>query len=220
MLSFVADQVEIVVPVSSASHVDRNVRRELPDPARAFEGFAMVAAGKALERADPGSSAALLGTGPTPFHTQPERLFDGDSVVLPGALVDAIERAQATHLVLLTKHRDEARLRFERGYLGSGRLRGIGYYVDPDQQVIMVKGGTVASGFIAAYVFLRLHLVDVATGKVVAQQTVTESVVRSAAESEKAGDPWDMLDATQKVRLLRGLLEREVAAAVPRLLAR
>jgi hypothetical protein len=219
VLSFVADQVEIVVPVSTGSYIDRNVRRELPDPARAFEGFVLVAAGKALERADRGATASLLGTGVMPFHAQPERLFDGDSVALPGALVDAIERAQATHLVLITKHREEARLRFYRNHVGSGRLRGIGYYVDPDQQVVL-GSGAMASGFIAAYVFVRLHLVDVASGKVVARETVTESIVESAAASDKAGDPWDMLDATQKVRLLRGLLEREVGAAAARLLLR
>jgi hypothetical protein len=221
VVSFIADRIEIVVPVQgTGSRIDRNLRRELPDTARAFEGFALVAAGMALEKADRGATASLVSTGATPFHDQPERLFDRGSLALPDAVVDAIEQARATHLVLLTKHRDEARLRFYNSYVGSGRLRGIGYYLDHDQGVVVRESGAVADGFIAPYVFVRVSLVDVATGRLAAQETITESIVVPVAASNKTSDPWNVLDAAHKVRLLRDLLEQSIAETVRRIVAR
>lgn len=221
VLSFVADRLEVVVPVQgTGSRIDRNLRREVPDAGRAFDGFALVAAGRAIEKTEPGAAVALIGTGPTPFHDRPERLFDGGALALPDAVLDAVERERATRLLLLTKHGDDARLRFYDSYVGSGRLRGLGFYLDHDMGVVVRDTGAVADGFIAPYVFIRLSLVDVASAKVIATQNITASMVVAVAESGGASDPWQMLDGTEKVRLLRRLLETEVDVAVTRLLGR
>ena len=77
--------------------------------------------------------------------------------------------------------------------------------------------GERTQGFIAPFVFFRLALVELATGKVLAEQTVREST--SIANQRSAG-AWDALTAEQKVRILNQLVRRETQRALPELLGK
>lgn len=220
VIALVGDKLELVYPVqTTGSNLDRNVRRQLPDPAGAFDRIALASLGKALEAAQPGAKANLLGLPPSPLHEQPERLFSGDSIALPGSLVDAIERTAATHVVLLTKHRSEARVPVRDGHIGIGALRGLGYYIDGNTRIVLTESGERAPGFLAAYAHMQLSLADARSGNILKKRFIAASQMYPVAGTEKAIDPWDVLSAEDKVGRLRLLLENSLTGEVARLLA-
>ena len=70
---------------------------------------------------------------------------------------------------------------------------------------------------LAPFAYMRLSLVDVATGDIVRDQLVRAMRPYFAA-GVSVVDPWDVLNADQKVEALKQLLESEVGKAVPTLI--
>jgi hypothetical protein len=219
VISLVGDKLELVYPVQgTGSNLDRNLRRHLADPTGAYDQIALASLGKALESAAGGGKASLLSLPPSALHEQPERLFSGDSITLPGNLVDALERTAATHVLLLTKRRSDARVPVRDGYIGIGALRGLGYYIDGNTSIILTETGERAPGFLAAYAHMQLTLADARTGGVLKKRVISAAQMYPVAGTDKVIDPWNVLSAEDKVGLLRILLETRLADEVKRLL--
>ena len=219
VISLLGDEMVLVYAGAvTGSNLDRNVRRALADSSGSLDKIALAATGKAIEAHDPGARAVLLDVPPSPLHQTPQKLFDGNSITLPGSLVDALEQAQATQVVLLTKHRGPASIALANSKIGVGVLSGLGYYVDRVTDIRMLDSGHTGTGLLAAYVYLRLTLADARTGSVLRQRLVTATRAYPVAASEKAVDPWEVLTAQQKIAGLRGLLESQLAAEVPGLM--
>jgi hypothetical protein len=219
-LSLLADQFDVVsARESTGSHFDRNRRRSFEAGAGTFDRLALQAVQRALQKTEPAAQLTMLSLPTTSrLYQEPERIFDGKSVVLPGAVVDALDAAKATHLLLLTKVRADVRIPLVDGDTGYGTVRGLGFYVDGNTRFTLRNTGETSAGVLAPFAYMRLSLVDVATGDVVRDQ-----LVRSMRPYFVAGvsvvDPWDVLDAEQKVDALKRLLENELAKAVPTLVA-
>ena len=220
VISLVGDELVLVYAASiTGTNLDRNVHRTVADAAGTLDKMALAATGRALEGRPAGAQAVLLGVPPSPLHQAPDKLFVGDSITLPGSLVDALEQAQATHVVLLTKHRSPARIALVDSRIGVGVLRGLGYYIDREIGIRMIESGRSGSGLLAAYVYLRLTLADARTGTVLRQRLVTATRTYPVAASETAVDPWQVLTAQQKMDGLRELLESQLAEELPALVA-
>src|SRR5690606_25492709 len=114
--------------------LDRNKRTYLPmGGSMRVDAEALFAAEDAIKRAKPGASVVLLGAkDPALYAAQAEFLDRGDGVqkLLP-VVRKAVSGTGATRLVLIVKHRDDARLRIEGGHIGAGKLEGLGFYLDP-----------------------------------------------------------------------------------------
>jgi hypothetical protein len=79
-----------------------------------------------------------------------------------------------------------------------------------------VDSQTEGTGFVAPYVYVRLVLVDVASGQILSTQTVTAaSPVPTTRRDAAVGNPWEALSPVEKVNAIRGLIAREMARAVP-----
>ena len=220
VVSLLGDEMVLVyaAPVTGTS-LDRNGRRTLADTTGSLDKIALAATGKAIETYEAGARAVLLTVPPSPLHQTPETLFDGSSITLPGSLVNALDQAQATHVVLLTKHRGPASIALADSKIGVGALRGLGYYIDRVTGIRMVESGHTGTGLLAAYVYMRLTLADARTGAVLRQRLVAATRAYPVASSERAVDPWEVLTAQQKVAGLRGLLESRLAEEIPALMA-
>jgi hypothetical protein len=220
VVSLIGDQITVVYKaMTTGSAMDRNVRHSVADPAGAFDRYALGAVGAAIGKTQESARVEMLSVAPSPLHEQPEKLLDGKTIALPDDLVGSIEQVHATHVVLLTKQRAEAMVPMRQGHLGVGMLRGLGYYIDSDTRIRMVESGAVAHGFIAPYVHVQLTLADARSGAVLSQRSIAASRAYPVASSVKAVDPWQVLSTEEKVNRLRQLLERELAAEVPRLIA-
>jgi hypothetical protein len=219
VVSLIGDELVVVYAgLQTGTLFDPNRSRTVADPSGSMDRYALGAAGRALETAA-AASPTLLTLPPSPLHAQAEHWVEDKSISLPGRLIDAVEQSQATHLLLLTKHRADASIPLLSTRLGTGKLHGLGYYVDPYSRVRMVNSGATATGLLATYAYFRLTLADAGTGAVLNQRHCTAAQAYPVAASESALDPWDVLKPDEKVARLRGLLQRELAREVPLLVA-
>jgi hypothetical protein len=128
--------------------------------------------------------------------------------LLPGLLGSA-KQVMADRLIVLTKYRDAARLRFQSGSLGRGKFTGLGFFVDRKQKVKDLKSLEVTTGYLAPYAYFKLHVIDVATGDVLLSQGLTTSTTFSVKQEEEF-DPWNAISDEKKIKSLLSIINIEL----------
>ena len=220
VVSLLAERLHFVTARDSVgSNIDRNRRDELADQNRAFDYSALAALAAGIEAEDPGAHVDLISLPESPLHDKPDQLISGDSVVLPGHLVDALDKARSSHLLLVTKYRARAQMPVVSGSIGTGWLSGVGYYIDHSTPLRMADSGKTGTGFLAPYVHARLTLADANTGQVLRQQTLVRAEIIPVAADEKLGNAWEVLSPVEKIDRLRDFLRSELTAAARQLVA-
>ena len=137
---------------------------------------------------------------------------------LVAVLAPQIRKGEKQWIVALMPMRAEPRLQLRSGYVGHGRVSGVGYYVDRWARIKRGDTGETDRGYLGAFANFVIAIVDPATGAIVAQQEVQQGVIRPVAGTGKT-HPWDVIGAEDKVRLINGLLSRELKRAMPEVLA-
>jgi hypothetical protein len=221
-LSLVGDKIEIIgARAEIGSRISQNRRRWADDAENTMDRYVLQAVERALRVQDRGSSVAMLALPGSALYERPERAFDGRQVALPGAVVDALIASRASHLLLVTKWRDEVRLPLYNTTSGVGTVTGIGFYVDTDLRLIMRSAGDTAghtaNGVLAPFVYAKLSLVDVQSGEVVGEELVREMRSYATASNPKAEGPWDVLTVEEKVDVLRKMIDQSIGEAIARL---
>lgn len=212
VVSMVGDKLEIIAPqMTTGSRLDRNFRTTLEGKSGAFDVFMLDAAAQAIGAVNREISTTLIKMPPSKLYDEPERLFDGKQVGLPGAVVDELERVKAQYVLLITKFRADVRVPFRSEFIGIGKVRGLGFYVDVESHVTMVESRETAPGFLAPYAYFRLSLVDVRTGELRRDAVVTLMENWAVAAKPEASNSWEVLDAAQKVESLERLIRRGLA---------
>ena len=209
VLSLVGDEMLVVGAAGvTGQRLDRNSRNylRLDDPI--IDKTVLLAANEALKRAT-GADPVLLFAHERPMYAMRETVAETLALAAP-----IVKGTHATHLVLFTKARSEARMQLHNLALGNGMLEGVGFYVDPSTEVTLIDERQTATGFIGAFTYFDASLVDLASGKVVAERRVTASKTTAAPDS-KATEVWSGISSQQKVRMLQALLREEIARAVP-----
>ncbi|HUI98931.1 MAG TPA: hypothetical protein VLY46_01795 [Usitatibacter sp.] len=221
VMSLVGDGLLVVRhrPVTGTSLPD-TVHEFLPVKDPIFDRTALLAVDEAVGKAEPGAKTVLLGADASLVEAQSRALADDDPARSIAAAVRArLPATGATRLILVVKSRHPAWIEFGESHVGSGMLEGLGYYIDDavlplDRQTT----GDTDVGLLAPFAYFTVALVDLASGKVVAEKSV--HAARSVSEKfSQTLSPWDALTAEQKVSFVRDLLRRELAGAVPALLA-
>lgn len=220
VLSLVGDKLTVVQrELTTGSHLDQNRRTEVALPDASIDRAVLMAADEALRRANPGSSPVLLAS-------RRAALYDAGMLGQSGLqqIVNTVKSMTgdtgATHLLLVTKFRHRAMLRMDDGHVGAGFLEGVGFYVDhgsmqrrPD--VI----NDAEAGFIAPYGYLMVSLIELSSGRVLAQQRVLASDVATPSGERNIGSAWQRLTDQEKVARLTQVLREETARAVPLVVA-
>ncbi len=220
VLSRIGDALSIVgYRPTVGSSLDTNAHETIATPGHTFDQVALRAAERALRRAMPAASVTMLGSTSSEPYPDHEAFIDDKRLTAPAWLDDAIARCACTRLVLITKHSGEARIRARDSSLGSGKLSGLGFYIDRELRTRRGDTGERARGFISPFVYIAVTLVDTRDGQVLSQRVVTASRMVSAARSTESADPWDALSAEEKSRAITTILEREVPASIAAMLA-
>jgi hypothetical protein len=76
-----------------------------------------------------------------------------------------------------------------------------------------------AYGFLGLFANFRIMAADPRTGAVLAEDVVAAGTTVAAARAEN-GDPLEALSSSQKIAVLRGLLQTEVTRMLPALLVK
>jgi len=213
-LSMVGDKLTVVTYVPSVGVVDANRREVLPVADATFDKDALRAAAQVILKAEPGVPLSFLLANLHSHYERHERLFVSARLELPPDLLQAVRRTRASHLLLVSKRRGEARLQTQQGSMGTGRLEGLGFYLDHQTPTMNVETREVAPGFIAPYFYADVSLVDLATLDLVRTVPVTSAIALFSTRAEGGIAPWDGLSANEKVEIIRTLVTREIGAAV------
>lgn len=220
VVSEVARQVSVVsFQEGTGSRLNNNIRQRIDVPDGALDKVFLLTAQRALKQATPSGDIWLLAPADTDFFgfVQPSV---GSSIKIPDDLLQALRERRSTHLLVFTRHRAEADLRFINNSDGTGTLEGLGYYVDHHTKVNWVDAREVGKGYLAAYTHFRATLVEVATQKVVASSASTANTISGPVGSKSGSThPWESLTPAQKMAQLRDLIDREVGRMVPDLIS-
>lgn len=215
VLSLVGDALNIVhFQVTTGSRVDQNRRQVVKLADGSFDHVVLGAAQEALKSADPDSTAALFVGTPEAYAGQAD-LISGGRLAAPAWLAATLQKESCSHLVLFTKHIAAAEFKTYHGrFGGNGSLTGLGFYIDQSTPSERVDTGQGGRGFIAPYLYVKLALVEVATGQLLGQQFVASGILISSANNETGVDPWGALSAEQKVSLLDDIIKQDIPKAV------
>jgi len=222
LLSLIGDKLDIVIAQpQTGTLVDRNRHEPLPIADAVFDNTAISSAGDAIRRSIPKAElAALNSRSPVLFDRQRTLFADKDAILqVPDAIMNAIRAQQATHFVLISKHREEARLQFYGNVDGSGRLEGLGFYLEGGTVVTDSSSGESGRGYIAPFAYFTVTLADAKTMKILGRKSVTASTTISSARAlEDRASPWQALSAAEKVSIINRLIQREVGRVMRELM--
>jgi hypothetical protein len=220
VLSLVGDGLLVVRhrPVTGTSLPD-TVHEFLPVKDPIFDRTALLAVDEALRKADPGAKALFLGSNAALLEAQARALASDDpAAAMAASLAPSLAPTGATRLILVVKSRHPAQIEFGRSHVGSGWLEGLGYYIDdaalPENRDTT---GDKNVGLLAPFAYFEVALVELPSGKVLAQK----AVYAAHSVSERFSDtlsPWDALTPERKISFVRDLLRGELARVVPAML--
>jgi hypothetical protein len=218
VLSIVGDRLMLVGrQPTTGSSLDSNTRQyaELATPA--FDNVALASIDSFVKTAHPGATTVLLAVRvPAALRAQEKALrTDGAVREIVEALAPALATTGATHLILVTKDRHEARFHLRDSSVGSGYIEGLGFYIDRDTPIEFPETGERYVGFLAPFAYFRVSVVDLASSAVLKQESVLASYVVGNAETLH---PWDMMTPEQKISSLQLMLRREIARVMLALL--
>lgn len=224
VLSLVGDKMLIVQrEISTGSRLDKNTRMLVELPDNSIDRAITLAVDDALRRADPASQPILLASQRADLYEasyQSMERRDGVARVYQ-AVKPIVAKTQATHLILVTKHRHRAMLRLRDGHVGEGFLEGVGFYVDHGTMMRGVDTNDAESGFIAPFGYMKLSLIELASGRVIAQEHVVGSDAAMPIPRERnVGNAWQRLTDQEKVARLTSVIRDGASRAVPMVLAK
>lgn len=181
---------------------------------------ALQAVDAALKARDRASNPVLLVAKDTELYSAQEAALQTgkSSKELMTQIGPMLRGSGATHLILLTKVRHEARVQqIKDALLGSGTLEGLGFYVDAGRSApaTATTPALVGAPVFGPFAYFKIELIDVAKGEVIKEERVLASKTYSNPGS---GNAWATLTNPQKIAALQDIIRRETAKAVPVLL--
>lgn len=151
---------------------------------------------------------------------------DSDALLPDQGLKPLLEAVQALSLpkdtqyvVLTSKFRSDARFKVSSGTIGSGKLTGLGFYIDADKRMKRTDTGASGRGFVPPFAYVTVSLIDLRTGTVVRSVTATARGARANVGPNTTLNPWDATTAEQKLRAFDNMLGRARRSAIPRVIA-
>lgn len=221
ILSLIGDEMTIVsYRKRTGSEGGLNFEEALAMPSPVFDESAMQAARQAVQKVLPQASFMLLSAPVAKAEREQLDFVKGGRLVVESDTAQRLKAAGVSHVLLVTKLKAPAHIRLKDIEVGSGTLRGIGYYIDRQLPTINLETGSSGVGFITTYAFMKLAWHDLADPGAFRQLDVPAQTSRSSGDAAMGNDPWAAMSAQDKVSTLQRLISRELANAIPELLKR
>jgi len=135
------------------------------------------------------------------------------------AIRPTADKAGLDRLVLVAPYRFAPMMATADGHVGSGRVAGLGIYVDRMTRLDRQQAGDAYPGYLGLFANFRVFVVDVHDGRVLGDDVVTSGTTYAVARSPTR-DPMKVIPAEEKLRELQGLVDREIARVLPPLLVK
>lgn len=221
VLSEAAREIQVVVERPSiGSHLQQNLVQSSPVKEGVLDRVALAAARAELLRAEPAAGLRRIEPLDTDLFDARASFERGSVPAMPADLTDALRQLGSTHLLLVTRHRTDAAFQMLTGRVGNGRIEGVGFYVDNHTPVHVVDANVSGRrGYLAPFAALRVSVIGLPEGRVLASRTLLQARPVPAGEGEHSTHPWDTLDNRQKMGALAEAIEQALQQLVPALLA-
>src|SRR5439155_24811665 len=108
--------------------------QELPLQDDTFDVAAARAAGRIVRERDPDARVELFAPRDPKLYALQDQLADSDHQAesLAASLREVVAQSGATHIILISKYRTDARVKVDEGSVGTGQLSVICFFVDSD----------------------------------------------------------------------------------------
>lgn len=221
VFALLGESLQIVFPADATdTRLDRNLRETLPAKDIGFDQAALRAVSAVMGREMPAAQLKMYRSTEPMTPDQQRALAEGAArAELPAWIVNAIQSANLSHLLLITRHRGAASFPVPEGYtIGRGNVEGIGYYLDNSTELKNPDTGKGAVGFLGAFVMLRVQLMDAQSGQILGSQDVRAGEIHAGRNDTEAANVWNALDPREKVEVLRRMVEQNVTRVLPAVL--
>jgi len=221
ILSLVGDRLTIVSPAKQiGSHLDQNQYQVVPLAETGFDDAAIRSAHAVITRARPDVTLAPFRARDPELYALRDAWLNADSVnvrALIALVAGSLPPDPDARLLLIAPYKAEIQLKTERQYRGSGKVAGLGFYLDSTTR--MERPDTLESGigFLGVFANFQLLLINLKTNAVEAQERIIAGSTFPAAMAPDR-TPWNALDADRKSAELDALMSQEIERALPRML--
>lgn len=221
VVSQLAKDIGIVIAQPAiGSRLGNNAVTRNPIPQGLLDKFVLNTTRAVLAQEAQGSRVFLVAPLDTDLFDDLQSVKEGSRVNVPADAAEAFKSQGSTHLIVFSKHRSEASIRFEDGRAGMGSLEGLGFYVDRSIRARDSEAQQTGDGIIAPFMHARATLVELATNRVVRTVEIRDAYALANTRADAAStDVWDALTPTDKVRRMLQLLERHIGPSVKTLVA-
>jgi hypothetical protein len=205
--SIVGDTVSVVSQQKQTGRlVDSNRKQSVELPEQGLDGEIMLLTQQLVNAQCQNCQASLLRIKPVVTPEEGEKL-------LPG-LLGAAKNAKADRLIVLIKHRADARIPFDDGQSrGQGKLVGLGFYTDSTTEVKNSTTLAITTGYLAPFAFYQLLVVDVASGDVIFSKNSMLATPYFVNERETFGI-WNAISDDKKVPTLLNMIKEDLAKSL------
>jgi len=222
ILSLVGDHVTIVKQEpKTGSHLDQNryeVAR-LTEPV--LDDFAVRVADATIGKVRPDASVITLRANDPTLYALRASWLDGDVIEIRELLSLIAKQSPPpadTHLLLITPYRDQPELKTGWDYRGTGKVAGLGFYVDPWTRLKRSDTMESSRGFLGVFTHFQLVLVNLQTSAIEAQERVVVGTTYAAADAPDR-TPWNALSSSGKTRALASLMKGGIERSLPGMLS-
>ena len=222
LLSLIGDHVTVVGQGTQVgSHFDQNRYEVVKLVESQLDDFAVSIADAALAKAEPTASVITLRANDPKLYALRDSWLNAEAVGVRELLAligNAIPPAADSHLLLMTTSLDQPNMKTDRDSRGSGKVAGLGFYLDNATRMRRYDTTESAPGYLGVFANFQLVLVNLQTHAIEAQERVAVGTAYAAAEAPDR-TPWNALSQTGKTRALMSLMKSGIEDALPRMLS-
>jgi hypothetical protein len=200
---------------------ENETRNVLPIAEPVFDAAALRAANAAIREVQPGAKVVLMMTEDAGLYKAQNAMFDAafDNKDNRDYLISLLKERGVSHLVLITKERDSARFKTSNGFVGTGSLEGLGFFIDVTLHFRTTETFESSSGMLGPFAYVKVRLLDATTLALVreAKATTSDILVRPSA-LPNAMEMWTSMPSAEKIGHIETLLGEAMNEAIPAVL--
>jgi hypothetical protein len=221
ILSLVGDHVTVVSESGqTGSRFDQNKYEVMPLSEPVLDDFAVRVADAVIGKARPDASVITLRAGDPALYALRDSWLATEFIEVKALLSQLAKQfppTPDTHLLLIAPFRAEPELKSDRYYLGTGKVAGLGFYLNAWTRIRRSDTRESARGFLGVFAHFQLVLINLQTGAIEAQEHAVVGTIRAAARAEDR-TPWNALSDAEKNKVLQSLMKGEIERLLPGML--
>ena len=222
IMSLIGDHATVIGQAKqTGSRLEQNPRSVIQLPDSGLDDFAARVAYATIAKVRPDASVSAFRAKDPALYALRDSWLDADVTKVQELLslvAVQVPPSPDSHLLLITPYRDDLQLRTDSDYRGSGKVGGLGFYVDVSTRFQSSDTGETANGFLGVFANFQLVLVNSQSNAIEAHERVVVGSTYAAARA-KDRSSWNALSPAEKIKALESLLKREIERVLPTMLS-